>query len=180
VAKFTLSAKVSLDAKISDRVRLMKNLKILFFVLITGLCSAQEIRIRGVNPPAEDVYDEIIAAEKILQANENGTSAPLCKIYGIIALSKITPKVWDGTYFGSIYRPSHEEIQLWKEWFDKNRFYLSYDPLNERYKDILGNEKIIVLKLPDGTVRKSRTEKELESLEKIYQHTQNNTKNKTN
>jgi len=177
VAKFTLSAKVRLDAKISDRIRLMKNLKILFFVLITGLCSAQEIRIRGVNPPAEDVYDEIIAAEKELEAHNNGTSGNIFRVHDIIALSKIQPKMVDGTYFGIVYTPSHEEILLWKEWFDKNRFYLSYDPLNERYKDILDDEKIIVLKLPDGTVRKTKTEEELEELEKIY-HTQN--KNKTN
>jgi len=157
----------------------MKYLQLLFLVMITGLCPAQEIRIRGINPPAEDIYDEIIGAEKVLEAHENGLSANFYRVHDIIALSKITPKVWDGTYMGIRYKPSHEEILLWKEWYNKNRFYLSYDPLNERYEGLLDNEKIIVLTLPDGTIRKSRTEEELDSLEKIYQHTLNN-KNKTN
>ena len=157
----------------------MKYLQLLFLVMITGLCPAQEIRIRGINPPAEDIYDEIIGAEKVLEAHENGLSANFYRVHALISLSKIYPKMVDGTYFGILYTPSHEEIQLWKQWYSKNKYYLSYDPLNERYEGLLDNEKIIVLTLPDGTVSKSMGKKELEILEDDYQHTLNN-KNKTN
>lgn len=154
----------------------MKYLQPLFLVMIISLCTAQEIRIKGISPPAEDIYDEIIGAEKELEAHENGTSANFYKVHAIIALSKITPKVWDGTYMGVLYNPSHQDIMLWKEWYSKNRYYLSYDPLNERCEGLLDDEKIIVLKLPNGTICKSRTEGELDSLEKIYQYIQSNKK----
>ena len=157
----------------------MKYLQLLFLVMIRSLCAAQETHdFESTNPAAADVNAMILEAEKELEAHENGTSGNIFRVHALIALSKIYPKMVDGTYFGILYRPSHEEILLWKEWYNKNRFYLSYDPLNERYEGLLDNEKIIVLTLPDGTIRKSRTEEELDSLEKIYQHTLNN-KNKT-
>jgi hypothetical protein len=149
----------------------MKYLQLLFLVMLLNSCSVEKMEgLEGLTPAAIEVNEMIAYTEKQLKKHDRGKLADFYKIRALVALSKITPKEIHGDYLGVHYIPTRHDIILWKEWYDKNKYYFSYDPISERYKDLLHNGKIIVLKLPNGSITKSISEEEIENLESIYQY----------
>jgi len=148
----------------------MKYLQLLFLVMLVSSCSVKKVEgLEGLNPAAIEVHEMIVYTEKQLKKHNIGKPADFYQVRALVALSNITPKAIHGNYLGTHYTPSRQDILLWKEWFDKSKHYFSYDPISERYKDLLHDGKIIVLKLLDGTVSKSISEEELKYLEDDYQ-----------
>ena len=59
---------------------------------------------------------------------------------GIVCLTGISPKKWDGTYIGIIYKPTLEDVKLWREWISKYHGKFYYDPAeinNPYYKKVI-------------------------------------------
>ena len=51
----------------------------------------------------------------------------------IVCITGISPKDVDGTYIGIVYKPTLEDVKLWREWVSKNhgRFFYENEKINK-------------------------------------------------
>lgn len=70
----------------------------------------------------------------------------------IVCLTNIETKKGDGNYLGISFFPSESEIQLWKEWFEKNKAKISYSTNSEIYNRVFG-VKVIQVEYENGKFR---------------------------
>jgi hypothetical protein len=70
----------------------------------------------------------------------------------IVCLTNIETKKGEGSYIGIIFYPSEREIQIWKDWFEKNKTKISYSTDNEIYIKEFGG-KVIQVEYENGKFR---------------------------
>ena len=70
----------------------------------------------------------------------------------IVCLTNIETKNGAGNYLGISFFPSEIEIQLWKDWFEKNKAKISYSIDSDKYSREFG-KKVIRVEYESGKFR---------------------------
>jgi hypothetical protein len=118
------------------------------FVLNIAKVEAQEA--------SDEILSKIVKAEIALKEKRLFDQRDLNEI---VCLTNIETKNGDGNYFGISFFPSESEIQLWKDWFEKNKSKISYSIDSEIYNKDFG-VKIIQVEYESGKFRNNVCEKD--------------------
>ncbi len=75
----------------------------------------------------------------------------------IICLTNIGTKKGEGSYIGIISYPDESEIQMWKDWYEKNKTKISYSTTSDIFnKEVFnGKQKVIQVEYEIGKFRNS-------------------------
>lgn len=73
----------------------------------------------------------------------------------IICLTNIGTKKGEGSYIGIISYPDESEIQMWKDWYEKNKTKISYSTTSDIFnKEVYnGKQKVIQVEYEIGKFR---------------------------
>ena len=105
-------------------------MKLLLLLFIFPFCSYSQLendfeyKIATFDSAVDEIYTDIWIAE-------NSIFVPYSEISwihadGIVCLSGIRPKKWDHMYSGISFKPTFEEINKWKSWFEQNKQSIRY------------------------------------------------------
>ncbi|AWA31132.1 hypothetical protein HYN48_14100 [Flavobacterium magnum] len=121
----------------------MKNILIALFILFVASMKAQN---------KISASDKALAAIDAIEKFEAEIKIP----NRLACLTQIFPKDVDFNYVGQCYRPTKEELQLWREWIIKNKENLEYEQEEPEGKfDFIFGEFNIVFNDKKGTIRNS-------------------------
>ena len=98
---------------------------------------------------ADEILSKIVKAEIALKEKQQLNQRDLKEI---VCLTNIDTKNGDGNYFGISFYPSESEIQIWKDWFEKNKSKISYSINSEVYNKVFG-VKVIQVEYESGKFR---------------------------
>lgn len=75
----------------------------------------------------------------------------------ITCLTNIGTKKGEGSYIGIISYPDESEIQMWKDWYEKNKTKISYSTTSDIFnKEVYnGKQKVIQVEYEIGKFRNS-------------------------
>lgn len=101
---------------------------------------------------ANEILLKIIRAEVAVKEKKALNQQELKEI---VCLTNIETKKGDGNYLGTSFFPSESEIQLWKDWFEKNKDKIAYSKNSDLYnKEVYnGKRKIIEVEYEKGKFR---------------------------
>ena len=112
------------------------------------------------NDASDEILSKIVKAEITLKERRQLDQRDLKEI---VCLTNIETKNGDGNYLGISFFPSESEIQLWKDWFEKNKAKISYSIESEIYNREFGG-KVIQVEYESGKFRNNVCEED-----KVYQ-----------
>ncbi|RKS02898.1 hypothetical protein C8C84_2629 [Flavobacterium sp. 102] len=101
------------------------------------------------NEAADEILSKILKAEVALKEEKQLNQGDLKEI---VCLTNIEPKNGDGNYFGISFFPTESEIQIWKDWFEKNKAKISYSTDSEIHNKEFGG-KVIQVEYENGKFR---------------------------
>lgn len=116
---------------------------LIFFILGITKVEAQK------SEAADEILSKIIKAEVALKEEKPLNQKDLKEI---VCLTNIEPINGDGNYLGIIFFPTKSEIQIWKDWFEKNKTKISYSTDSEIYNKEFGG-KVIQVEYENGKFR---------------------------
>lgn len=130
-------------------------MKTLFLIFLLPFCSYSQLEnnieydMVTYESAAAEIYADIWEAE-------NSFLVPYSDILwihadGIVCLSGIRPKKWDHQYSGISFKPTFEEINEWKNWFEQNKQNIHYS--TEPAKQY--SYKIIVFEYDKGKFKRN-------------------------
>ena len=124
----------------------MKKILAYFFILFV-------LKFTTVQAQESEAAKLIIAKiEKAKTALKEGKQLNQQELKEIVCLTNIGTKKGDGSYIGIIFYPSESEIQIWKDWFEKNKAKISYSTDSEIYNREFGG-KVIQVEYETGKFR---------------------------
>ena len=122
--------------------------KTIFLILIIFGFGIPKIEAQK-NEASDEILSKIIKAEIALKEKQQLNQRDLKEI---VCLTNIETKNGDGNYFGISFYPSESEIQIWKDWFEKNKAKISYSINSEVYNKEFG-VKVIQVEFESGKFR---------------------------
>ena len=100
---------------------------------------------------ADEILSKIIKAEIALKEKKPLNQEDL---HEIVCLTNIETKNGEGNYIGITFLPSENEIQIWKDWFERNKTKISYSTSSEIFtKHFEIKHKVIQVEYEDGKFR---------------------------
>lgn len=95
---------------------------------------------------------KIMNAEIAIKEKRKFNQAELSEI---ICLTNIGTKKGEGSYIGIISYPDESEIQMWKDWYEKNKTKISYSTTSDIFnKEVFdGKQKVIQVEYEIGKFR---------------------------
>ncbi|MES2806328.1 MAG: hypothetical protein V4652_12245 [Bacteroidota bacterium] len=127
----------------------MKNIRCSFLILVViGITKVEAQESKA----ADEILSKIEKAEIALKEKKQLNQGDL---HEIVCLTNIETKKGNGNYLGISFFPSESEIQLWKDWFVKNKTRISYSTSSDTYnKEIFdGKCKVIQVEYESGKFR---------------------------
>jgi hypothetical protein len=94
----------------------------------------------------------IAKIEKAENDFKNGIILNQQDLKEIVCLTNIGTKKGDGNYIGIIFYPSESEIQIWKDWIEKNKTKISFSTNSDLYFREFGI-KVIQVEYESGKFR---------------------------
>lgn len=125
--------------------------KIIFsflFLVIFGLTKVNAQKSDATNEVLLKIRRAEVAAKKKKELNQQDLNEIVC-------LTNIETKKGEGNYLGISFFPSESEIQLWKDWFKKNKDKIAYSKNSDLYnKEVyIGKRKVIEVEYEKGKFR---------------------------
>ncbi len=101
---------------------------------------------------ARQILTKIMNADKAIKEGGKFNQVELSEI---ICLTNIGTKKGEGSYVGIISFPDEGEIQIWKDWYEKNKTNISYSHKSDTYnlEVFFGKRKVIQVEYEIGKYR---------------------------
>lgn len=101
---------------------------------------------------ARQILTKIMNADIAIKEDRKFNQVELSEI---ICLTNIGTKKGEGSYVGVRSFPDENEIQMWKDWYEKNKTKISYSSTSDIYnKEVyLGKRKVIQVEYEIGKYR---------------------------
>lgn len=125
--------------------------KIIFSFLILFAIGIVKVKAQE-SEASNEILSKIVKAENALKEEKQFNQGDL---HEIVCLTNIETEKGDGNYLGISFYPSENEIQQWKDWFEKNKTKINYssssDAFNKEYYN--GKRKVIQVEYESGKYR---------------------------
>lgn len=119
--------------------------------LILIAFSITKVQAQESDAPRQ-ILIKIMNAEIAIKEKRKFNQAELSEI---ICLTNIGTKKGEGSYIGIISYPDESEIQMWKDWYEKNKTKISYSTTSDIFnKEVYnGKQKVIQVEYEIGKFR---------------------------
>lgn len=115
--------------------------KIIYLTLI--FFSILKVQVQE-SEAARQILIKIMNADKAIKEDGKFNQVELSEI---ICLTNIGTKIGEGSYIGIIFFPDENEIQIWKDWYEKNKTKISYSNTSDIYNKEVYFEKRKVIQV---------------------------------
>lgn len=121
--------------------------------LILIAFSITKVQAQESDAPRQ-ILIKIMNAEIAIKEKRKFNQAELSEI---TCLTNIGTKKGEGSYIGIISYPDESEIQMWKDWYEKNKTKISYSTTSDIFnKEVFnGKQKVIQVEYEIGKFRNS-------------------------